>query len=63
MTREEDLEQALHRAIQVLHQVNATILKSPAIQDTIWLMNNDMIGTTLYDFIANEIRESRKVLK
>ena len=63
MTREDDLEAALRQAIEALHQVNATLLKSPAVQDTIWLANDSTIGTTLYDYVANEIREARRALK
>ena len=63
MTREQDLEVALYRAIEALHQVNATILVSPAISDTIWLWNHPPANYTLYDFVANEIRECRQVLK
>jgi hypothetical protein len=59
-----ELEASHHKAIQALHQVNATILKSPAISDTVWLMNDKSVaGTPLYDFIANEIGEARKALK
>ena len=64
MTRERDLEVALYRAIQALHTVNATILKSPAVTDTIMVMNSpEALNYTLYDFIANEIHDCRQVLK
>jgi hypothetical protein len=61
MTRERKLEYALRCAIEALQLVNATILISNAIEDTIWCKGDNM--TTLYDFVECEIIRAKDAIK